>query len=50
VRLGVVGRERFHYWRLLAWTLFHRPALLQLAVTFTIYGHHFRKCCRAMDV
>ncbi len=50
VRLGVVGRERVHYWRLLAWTLFHRPALLQLAVTFAIYGHHFRKCCAAMEV
>ena len=48
VRLGVVGRERFHYWRLLVWTLFHRPAFLQLAVTFAIYGHHFRKCCDAI--
>ncbi len=50
VRLGMVGRERFHYWRLLAWTLFHRPALLQLSVTLAIYGHHFRKCCDAMQV
>ncbi|MCF7689568.1 MAG: DUF4070 domain-containing protein [Cephaloticoccus sp.] len=48
VRLGVWGRERFHYWRLLAWTLFHRPALLQLAVTLTIYGHHFRRCCETL--
>jgi radical SAM superfamily enzyme YgiQ (UPF0313 family) len=50
LRLGVVGRERFQYWRLLLWTLFHRPALLQLAVTFAIYGHHFRKCCDAIGV
>ena len=49
-RLGVVGRERVHYWRLLLWTLFHRPALLQLAVTLAIYGHHFRKCCVAIGV
>ena len=48
VRLGVVGRERFHYWRLLLWTLFHRPAFLQLAATLAIYGHHFRKCCAAV--
>jgi radical SAM superfamily enzyme YgiQ (UPF0313 family) len=48
LRLGVIGRERFQYWRLLLWTLFHRPALLQLAVTFAIYGHHFRKCCSAI--
>jgi len=50
VRLGVFGRERFQYWRLLIWTFFHRPALLPLAVTFSIYGHHFRKCCEAMGV
>ena len=50
VRLGVVGRERFQYWRLLIWTFFHRPSLLPLAVTFSIYGHHFRKCCEAMGI
>jgi radical SAM superfamily enzyme YgiQ (UPF0313 family) len=44
-RLGIVGRERFHYWKLLFWTLFHRPALFPLAVTLAIYGHHFRKVC-----
>jgi radical SAM superfamily enzyme YgiQ (UPF0313 family) len=41
-RLGVVGRERLQYWRLLAWTLLHRPRLLPNAVTLAIYGHHFR--------
>jgi radical SAM superfamily enzyme YgiQ (UPF0313 family) len=50
VRLGVLGRERFQYWRLLIWTFFHRPALFPLAVTFSIYGHHFRKCCKAIGV
>jgi radical SAM superfamily enzyme YgiQ (UPF0313 family) len=47
IRLGVIGRERFHYWRLLAWTVFRRPQLLPLAITLTIYGHHFRKSCRS---
>jgi radical SAM superfamily enzyme YgiQ (UPF0313 family) len=50
VRLGVIGRERFQYWRLLVWTFFHRPALFPLAVTLSIYGHHFRKCCEALGV
>lgn len=49
VRLGIFGRERFLYWRLLVWTLFHRPALLQLAVTLAIYGHHFRRCCKFVE-
>lgn len=45
VRLGILGKERFHYWRLLAWTLLRRPHLLHTAVTLAIYGHHFRKVC-----
>ncbi len=48
IRLGVFGRERFHYWGLLLWTFFHRPSLVPLAVTLSIYGHHFRKTCRAL--
>jgi radical SAM superfamily enzyme YgiQ (UPF0313 family) len=43
VRLGIIGRERFYYWKLLLWTLFHRPRLFENAVTFAIYGYHFRK-------
>jgi radical SAM superfamily enzyme YgiQ (UPF0313 family) len=45
VRLGVIGKERMHYWKLLAWTLFRRTELFPLAVTLAIYGHHFRKVC-----
>jgi hypothetical protein len=47
-RLGLFGRERFHYWGLIAWTLFRRPKLLPAAVTFAIYGHHFRRVCKAL--
>jgi radical SAM superfamily enzyme YgiQ (UPF0313 family) len=45
IRLGVFGKERFHYWKLLLWTLRKRPQLMPMAVTFAIYGHHFRKVC-----
>lgn len=41
--LGILGQERVHYWKLLAWTLAHRPGLLPMAVTLAIYGYHFRK-------
>jgi radical SAM superfamily enzyme YgiQ (UPF0313 family) len=44
-RLGILGEERDHYWKLLLWTLFRRPKLFPLAVTFAIYGYHFRKTC-----
>jgi radical SAM superfamily enzyme YgiQ (UPF0313 family) len=43
LRLGVIGRERFQYWKLLGWSLFSRPHTFPLAVTFSIYGFHYRK-------
>jgi len=49
IRLGVFGRERFQYWGLLLWTFFRRPAMLQVAVTLAIYGHHFRRCAAALS-
>jgi hypothetical protein len=45
IRLGVFGKERFQYWKILSWALFRRPKLFPLAITFAIYGHHFRKIC-----
>jgi radical SAM superfamily enzyme YgiQ (UPF0313 family) len=45
IRLGIFGKERFQFWKLLLWTLVQRPGLLPLAVTLSIYGHHFRKIC-----
>jgi hypothetical protein len=50
VRLGLFGRERFHYWGLLLWTFCRRPALVPLAVTLSIYGHHFRKTGAALGL
>jgi radical SAM superfamily enzyme YgiQ (UPF0313 family) len=44
-QLGILGEERGHYWKLLLWTLFRRPKLFPLAVTFAVYGYHFRKIC-----
>lgn len=44
-RLGILGRERLHYWGLLLWTPFRRPRLFPLAVMLAIYGYHFRKVC-----
>jgi radical SAM superfamily enzyme YgiQ (UPF0313 family) len=48
LRLGVIGRERFHFWGLLMWTCFRRPTLVPIAVRLSIYGFHFRKCCAAL--
>jgi radical SAM superfamily enzyme YgiQ (UPF0313 family) len=42
-QLGIRGAERIQYWRLFFWTLFRRPRLFPLAITFAIYGFHFRQ-------
>ena len=44
-RLGVVGKERFHYWRMLWWTGLHRPRQLPLAIQLAICGYHYRRIC-----
>jgi radical SAM superfamily enzyme YgiQ (UPF0313 family) len=42
-QLGIRGVERIQYWRLFFWTLFRRPRLFPMAITFAIYGFHFRQ-------
>jgi radical SAM superfamily enzyme YgiQ (UPF0313 family) len=42
-RLGIEGKDRLQYWNLFFWTLFRKPRLFPLAITFAIYGYHFRQ-------
>jgi radical SAM superfamily enzyme YgiQ (UPF0313 family) len=46
VRLGIFGKERYQYWKILCWTLFRRPTMLPVTITIAIYGYHFRKICK----
>jgi len=43
LRLGIMGKERLHYWKFFFWALFRKPRLFPLAITFTIYGYHSRR-------
>ena len=43
VLLGIIGKERIHYWKLFFWSLFRNPGLFPMAITSAIYGFHFRK-------
>jgi len=47
--IGIFGQERFHYWKLMIWTLFMRPQLMPQTVTMAIYGVHFRAVCRSQN-
>jgi radical SAM superfamily enzyme YgiQ (UPF0313 family) len=41
--LGIRGKGRLYYWKLLLWSLLRRPQLFPLAVTLAVCGFHFRK-------
>jgi radical SAM superfamily enzyme YgiQ (UPF0313 family) len=45
VRLGIIDKERIYYWKLFFWALLRKPKLFPLAITFAIYGYHFRQIC-----
>lgn len=42
-RLGILGIERRQFWNLVLWTMRTDFRKLPLAITFSIYGYHFRR-------
>ena len=44
--LGFFDRFRVQYWQLFFWSLFNKPRLLPLAITYSVYGYHFRQVFR----
>lgn len=40
--IGIMNNGRGEYWKLILWTLFRRPGLIIDAITYTVYGYHFR--------
>ena len=41
--IGIAKKGRLEYWKLLLWTLIRRPKLFAEAITYAVYGYHFRK-------
>jgi len=41
--LGIKDKERVYFWKLFFWSLFRYPRLFPAAITYAIYGFHFRK-------
>ena len=50
IHIGVLGKERFQYWKIVFWTLFRRPQLFTLAITLAVYGYHFRKVSKLINI
>ncbi len=48
--LGLIGKERFYYWKVFFWSLFRRPNLFPMAITHAIYGFHFRKVFEGREI
>jgi radical SAM superfamily enzyme YgiQ (UPF0313 family) len=40
--IGFRNKGRGEYWKLIIWTLFNRPGSIVDAVTYTVYGYHYR--------
>jgi len=47
--LGIIKRNQLYYWRLFFWSLIYRPKLFPLAITYSIYGYHFKKVFRNLS-
>jgi radical SAM superfamily enzyme YgiQ (UPF0313 family) len=41
--IGIYDSNRKYYWRLFFWSLFKRPKLFPLAITYSIYGYHYKR-------
>lgn len=40
--IGFLSKGRIEYWKFMIWTLFNKPKLMVEAITYTVYGYHFR--------
>lgn len=41
-KLGITEKGKFHFWKLMLWTIMKKPLLITEAVTHSIYGYHYR--------
>ncbi len=41
-KIGIKGKGKFHFWKLVSWTIIRKPSLISEAITYSIYGYHYR--------
>lgn len=46
VFIGILKKNRIYFWKILFWSICNKPKAFPLAVTYSIYGYHFRKVFR----
>jgi radical SAM superfamily enzyme YgiQ (UPF0313 family) len=46
IYIGILKRNRIYFWKIVFWSLFNKPKTFPLAVTYSIYGYHFRRVFR----
>ncbi len=44
--IGILGKGRFYFWKLVIWSLIRKPKVFPMAITYSIYGYHFKKVYR----
>jgi radical SAM superfamily enzyme YgiQ (UPF0313 family) len=44
--LGFLTKGRVYFWKILFWTVINKPKSFPLALTYSVYGYHFRKVFR----
>lgn len=44
--IGILSKGRIYFWKLFWWSLLRKPNIFPMAITFSIYGYHFRKVYR----
>ena len=46
IYIGILKKDRIYFWKILLWSIFNKPKAFPLAVTYSIYGYHFRRVFR----
>jgi len=47
--IGILKKNRKYYWELIFWSLFNKPETFTLAVSYSIYGYHYRKIFKELS-
>jgi len=43
IYIGILNKNRRYFWKIFLWSIFIKPKSFPLAVTYSIYGYHFRR-------